>query len=93
MNAFEIVTLIVVILLLGAFATWKVISRRRKKESGVKGGGCGCGCSGCAASGSCPGAAVGRKDRDEDDTMPEIPVQSSVTCSFDDIVEQMNKKN
>ncbi|MBD5130998.1 MAG: FeoB-associated Cys-rich membrane protein [Clostridiales bacterium] len=92
MTALEIVLIILIILFVGGIVGWKVFKAVRNKKAAKTGGStssCGCGCAGCAASGSCPSASAA-KDKyygdDPDDAMPEINVQSEVTCDFTDLL-------
>ncbi len=83
--AVEIPAIILIIALVGGVIGWRIFKKVRAKKSGGNGGACGCGCNGCAASGSCPSA--NRKPTVDDDVMPEINVQSNVTCDFSDLIE------
>lgn len=85
MTALEIVLIILIILFVGAIVTWRVLAHLRKKK-GEGGSSCGCGCSGCASASTCQAARAAKAAEHNDDDMPEVTVQSNVTCDFSDIV-------
>ena len=82
--AVELPCILLIVLLVGGVITWRTVKKIRAKKSGDSGSACGSGCSACSASGSCPHAK--RKSADDDEAMPEINVQSNVTCDFSDLV-------
>lgn len=84
--AVEIPVIIFIVLLVGGVIAWQAVKRVRAKKrgGGGKSSSCGCGCSGCAMAGTCQSATNKKSD---DDGMPDIPVQSTVTCDFSDLVK------
>lgn len=85
MTALEIILIILIILFVGGIAGWKIYSHIRKKRGDAKGGGC-CDCAGCAHSKNCPSANQSYYGDADDDAMPEVNVQSDVTCDFSDLI-------
>lgn len=86
MTALEIILIILMVLFLGAVIAWQVVKRVRKaKGKSTKSScGCGCDCGGCAVK-NCPSKSA-QKYYGDDEAMPEVNVQSDVTCDFSDLI-------
>ena len=88
MRWFEIVLIILIVLFLGGILAWQIVKRVRAHKGKSTKTSCGCGdCSACSA---CSGCNNKQQEKyygnDTDDVMPEINVQSEVTCDFSDLI-------
>ena len=81
--AVEIPVIIFIILLVGGVVAWRIVKKVRSKKRDGGPSSCGCGCGNCPMSGSCYTA----DNKSDDDVMPEVNVQSDVTCDFSDLVK------